>query len=943
VEFQILGGVEVSHAGSPLALGGPRHRRLLAVLLLSADDVVPTGHLIEALWGAEPPRSAAAMVHVRICELRAALRIGRTDQSAGLINRRGGYVLQLGDDRFDARQFEQLAAVGAQALADDDHAAARAQLHDALSLWRGPALVEFAGEPFAQTEAARLEALRMRALEGRLAADLALGGHAEIVEELQGLVAEHPLREPFWCQLILALYRSGRQADALAAFRAARTVLADQVGVEPGTELQRLHRAVLRQDPALDRHDAMHGPVPPPRRGNLPARLTSFVGREDEVAVLGALVREHRLVTLNGVGGAGKSRLALEVASAARPAFADGGWLVELAAVSQPDLVVQAVAAALAVREHPTRPLIEVLVEHLRDAEMLLVLDNCEHLVAEVAELADRLLSACEGLRILATSRERLGITGEVLRPVDGLDLPAAVRLLVERARAVRPEFALSGTTAGAVAEICRRLDGLPLAIELAAAGVNAFGVEQIAARLDDRFRLLTHGSRTSLPRHQTLRAAVEWSYGLLSEPERRLFDSLAVFVDGFTLEAAVELGADVTGEANATTVPDLLASLVDKSLVMTEAPAAPATRYKMLETLRDYGRERLDAAGRTAWLRDRHAAHVLSLVESAETTMHGRQQPIWLRRLEAEHGNIRAALAWSIHQHDADTANRLAGSLYPLWDRHGHYREGRRWLSDVLAMTAPVSAVARVHALHSAAALAVIQGDLGQAAVAAEEAAALSRQARYPAGVAQSLRHLGLAAIYAGDLDRATALLEESLHDARVAGDRWLEGFALLFLAVAALARADLRTTHTMAAECEAVLRPLGDPEGLSWTFVLRGAAAWRGGDSVSAATWLRESLLGFESVEHVWGISIGLFLAAQLAGERDDHDRAMRLLGASEALRESVGVALMPFLRVWISESAARWRAELGTAADEAWRAGRSMPRDAAMAEAMREAARE
>jgi predicted ATPase/DNA-binding SARP family transcriptional activator len=860
-----------------------------------------------------------------VSELRAALRPGRPDRDAGLLTRTGGYLLRVAAGALDADAFERLAAAGERARAAGDHARGRAHLGAALALWQGPALAEFADEPFARIEAARLEELRLRALEGRLACDLALGRASELVAELEALVAAHPLRERFWWQLMVALYRSGRQGEALRAYQDARRLLADQLGVDPGADLQRLQAAILRHDQELDPPGARTSP------GNLPAPLTGFVGRQRDLAEIRTLMRSDRLVTLTGVGGAGKSRLAVEVAAASRPDFPDGTWLVELAALTQPGLVPSAAAAALGVSEHPRRPLVDVLADRLAGAEALLVLDNCEHVVDEAAEVADRLLHGCAGLRILATSRERLGLTGERLRPVAGLAVPPAgaadaatvglaeaVRLLVQRAAAVQPGFALSDATAAAVARICQRLDGLPLALELAAAGVNAFGVGQIAARLDDRLELLTRGSRTALPRHQTLRAVVDWSYQTLDLPQRRLFDRLSVFVGGFTLEAAEAVGG---GDR----VPELLASLVDKSLLATEEPAALAPRYRMLETLRAYGLERLAESGAAAQQRDRHAAYMLDLVRSARRELRGARQPVWLRRLEAEHGNLRAALEWSIERGDAGTAVRLAGSLYPLWDRHGHYREGRRWLSRVLAMDGPVPALVRGRALDSAAGLAVIQGDLDAATGAAAEAATLCRQAGDRAGVARALTTTGFVAIYAGDLPRASRVLTESLRHARAAADQWSEGFALMYLACVALAGSDYRRAADLVGDCEKALQALGDPEALAGLMVLRGVVAWREGDRVAAEEAVRDSVRVLESLGHRWGLSMAMYLAAELALDRGDHEQAVSRLAASEALRQSVGAALMPFWQEWIETAQARARAALDPATfDRAWQAG-------------------
>jgi predicted ATPase/DNA-binding SARP family transcriptional activator len=964
MEFRILGPLAVSHEGSLLAVGGPRHRRLLAALLVGAGSVVSRDRLTEALWGEDPPRSASAMLHVRVSELRAALRAGRPERDAGLLTVGGGYLLDVGDDGLDARRFERLAVRGHQVLGLGEHARAAAELGDALALWRGPALVDVAGEPFAQAEAARLEALRVQALEDRLDADLAGGRHAEILLELEAMVGVHPLREPLWCRLMLALYRSGRQADALGAYQRARDLLADELGVEPGAELRRLQTAVLRQDPSLDLRAAdgpvtMNEPSGPEASGrtsprgdpphNLPAPLTSFIGRERELAETRALLQAGRLVTLTGTGGSGKSRLAIETATMSLPDHPDGTWLVELAELHDPDLVPHAVAGAIGVRELPRNAVVDLLAERLRTSAALLVLDNCEHLLGGVAGLVHRLLGACPSLHILVTSRERLGITGEVLRRVDGLSVPVsasdrasvgeadAVQLFLERAAAVEAGFRLSDTNSAAVAQLCRRLDGLPLAIEMAAACVNTFAVDELAARLDDRFRILVRGSRTGLARHQTLRAMVDWSYGLLTDAQRRLFDRLAVFVGGFTFEAAEQVGSAAAEDRPA--VAEFLARLVDTSMVVAESAPDGTHRYRIPETLRAYGLERLAEAGEVGRTRDRHGAFFLALAEPVGEPLRAGKTPASLHRLAVEHGNFRAALEWSLSAGDTQTAVRLAGALYPFWDLRGHYTEGRRWLEAALAADGPVPPAATTRALLGVATLAVIQGDLGPATAAANRATVLCRRSGDHVGLAHALQHLGFAAIHAGDLDRATALLTESLSAARAVGHSWLEGWSLLFLAIAAVARAEYGEAARLSRRGEAVLRPVDEPEGMAWAMVIQGAAAWRDGDQLRAATALRDGLRAFQGLGGSWGLSVGLLVSAQVAGTQGNRHASIVLSGASEALRLSVGAALLPFVQEWLDTARAEASAELDAGAvNRAWRTGQQLPTEEAVGQAVR-----
>jgi len=944
MEYRILGPLEVFHGESPLQVGGPRHRKLLTVLLLYAGEVVSSEHLISALWGEEAPASAPAMLHVRISEVRSALRGGGADVGVGIVTQHAGYRLEVGIDALDSRRFERLAAAGHQALALGDNATASTKLRDALALWRGSPFAELADELSAQGEIARLEELRLQALEDRLEADLALGRHGDAVAELEALVAEHPLRERFWRQLMLAQYRAGRQGDALQTYQAVRALLVERLGVEPGSELRRLHAAILAQDRALEL--ATPDPGEPPN--NLPRQVATFIGREWELAEIRELSHRARLVTLVGVGGAGKSRLALEAARNSLAEFTGGTWLVELAPIAQPGLVVQTVASVLGVREHPERPLADLVADHLKSAKAHLVLDNCEHLLDEVAALAHRLLRSCARISILATSRERLGITGELLRPVAGLAVPApeanqasevgdadASRLLVERAAAIRPGFRLDQSTAGAVAQICRQLDGLPLAIELAAARANALDVDQIAARLHDCFRLLDRGERTALPRHRTLRAVVDWSYELLSAAERRLFDRAAVFVGGFTLEAAEA----VCAEPDEVAVPGLIARLVDKSLIVSEHVTAAGRRYRMLETLRVYGLERLQERGEVARLRDRHADYFLSLAEIAGEELRGPQQAAWVSRMEIEHGNVRGALQWFLDRGASVKAARMAGSLYPLWDLHGHYSEGRGWLARVLTTDEELPAGVRARALLGSATLAVIQGDLEHAAAACEEAGALCQQAGDPAGLAHALQYLGLGAIFADDLDGAAALLEESLSNARIASNGWLEAWALVFLAAVALGRGAYSEAANLASACEAVLLQVRDPECMAWALAGGALASLAAGDHAGAIAPLRAALEGFLDLGALWGLSLALYVSAQSAGVHGDQRSQVVLLGASEHLRISIGAGVLPFVAAGIDTAVVQARAVLGDEAfDRAWQTGQALPFDAAVAEAMR-----
>jgi predicted ATPase/DNA-binding SARP family transcriptional activator len=718
-EFRILGPVQAVRDGRELALGGPRRRAVLALLLVAGGQVVPAERLAEDLWGASPPPGAAGTLRSHLSRLRTLV-----SPDIALIARGGGYALAAGPDQLDAGRFERLVRAGGESLEHGAAAAAAALFGEALGLWRGRALADVADVEALARESARLEELRLVALEGRIEADVELGLAAEVVGELDGLVAGYPFRERLWRLLVLALYRSGRQADALAAYRHARTVLAEELGIEPGEELRRLERAVLLQQV----------PAPAQRRGqhNLPARLTSFVGREREVTALGDLSGQARLVTLTGAGGAGKTRLAVEFSVGAAGRFRDGVWLVDLAGIADPELVAPQVMAALGVRETGEMAVIEALRYRLHSAELLLVLDNCEHVLSACAALTAAVLGSSPGLRVLATSREPLGVPGEALFAVPPLAVPPeeadaealaaapAVRLFLARCALARAGIAEAAPVA-VVARICRALDGLPLAIELAAARAGVLSAEEIEAHLTDRFRFLAYLRPVADPRHQALEAAVAWSYELLTSGERQGFRALSVFAGGFDLAAV----AAVCCGGNEPAALDLVDLLAGKSLVVCE-PAGGGSRYRLLETIRQYAAERLAEAGEARQVRDRHAGTFLRLAE------HERGLPVLLR----EHDNFRAALDYTLAAGDP-AGPRLARALGGFWLARGLFQEGQGWLERALA-THPADQRLRADLLRLLAMVFYLAGDIpparttaGQALEAAEAAGAAAAQAR--------------------------------------------------------------------------------------------------------------------------------------------------------------------------------------------------------------------
>jgi predicted ATPase/DNA-binding SARP family transcriptional activator len=911
--YEILGPLSVLDGTVARTIAGRKPRALLAVLLLHANELVPAERLVDDLWSEKPPRTAANTLQVYVGQLRKVLG------SQALLTEGEGYRLQVAPDELDAWRFERLAKEGHRALEDGAHDEAAAKLRDSLALWRGPALADFRYESFAQAAIARLEELRLEAIEDRIEAELALGRHEDLVAELESLVAEQPLRERLRAELMLALYRVGRQADALAAYRATRKALVDELGIEPSRELQELEQAILRQDPSLSPHR-----LP---AGNLPAPASSLIGRDQEVALLVDVLRreEERLVTATGPGGAGKTRLAVEVATVLADELPDGAIFVALETIRDPGLVLPTIAQALDVRESGDQPLLAAIEERLTGKRLLLVLDNLEQVTAAAPQLA-KLLAAVRGLKLLVTSRAALNLSGEREFPVPPLAGGEAVDLFVARAQAADPAFALTDANREVVAEICSRLDGLPLALELAAARSRVLTPEAMLERLDRRLELLTSGPGDLPERQRALRATIDWSYQLLEREERRLFVRLAVFAGGCSLDAA---------ETVCRAELDTLSSLVAKSLVYREAAPGGDVRFGMLETLREYALERLGTSREAEAVRRRHAEHLLLLSEAEAIP----DQAAWLRRLEVELDNVRAALRWALDSARADLALRLAASLWEFWWIRGRLTEGRSWLDQALAEAGAEPKPLRAKALHAAASLATRQGDFERAAELSESSLRLWEELGDEGGKARALLSLGTVAAEQGDRDRARALSEQAATIYGEAGDRRGRALAVSNLGAIALEEADFSRAKSLSEEAYALFEELSDGEGKAFALVNQGYAELAEGSYERALEHLRESVRGLAELgfQDVIGYCFEGLAAVYAFQERAK--AAARLLGAAEALRERLGAELAPAERATHDETVAAVRSALGGSFAAEWEEGRSMSLDRAVAYALLE----
>jgi predicted ATPase/DNA-binding SARP family transcriptional activator len=916
VQIGMLGPFEVRLGDGTFAeVPGARLRGLLVALALEPGHVVPNATLVDWIWGERPPSDAANALQRLVSRLRKVLPEGLVEGQTG------GYRLTVEPGAVDAVRFERL--IGQARTAENPRRLWL--LREALALWRGAAMQDVGLQESAAFDAAvtRLEGLRLAAMEDRFDAEIGLGHGAALVTELTDLVAAHPMRERLVAALMRALVAAGRDAEALLVYQRTREALADELGVDPSPGLSALHVALLRGELGQQEDN---------RKTNLRAELTSFVGKDADVAAVRELIAGHRLTTLIGPGGSGKTRLATETARTLLGDLPDGAWLVDLAAIGADGDVAQAAVAGLGLRDAllggaPDTEPAGRLIAAIREREVLLILDNCEHVIDAAAKFAHRVLGECQRLRILATSREPLGITGEALWLVEPLASPEgdaspgeiesspAVRLLRDRASAVRQDLTVDARTLATMARVCRALDGMPLAIELAAARLRTMSVDQLASRLDDRFRLLTSGSRTALPRHRTLRAVIDWSWALLTDAERIVLRRLSVFLGGASLAAAERVCPD--GEQVAREqVLDLLTALAEKSLLVAEAGSAP--RYRMTGTIREYAGQRLTEAGESGLARHAHLAYFTELTETAEPHLRRAEQLEWLAVLEAEHDNIGSAMRGALAAGEAHAAMRLAAGAGWYWWLGGHKAEGTELITAAANMPGEVTDDIRalvyalvvhfisdgrsdehqiaewVHlayrysqrsqrrhpSLELVAALEIMMQGPGAFLTAFEPLL----DAEDPWVRALARLHVGKARIALGQGGRdADTYLQAALAEFRALGDRFGISFALTELADRVAVRGELAAACEYYEQAIAVLTETGAVEDVIRRRSQQARLYWLLGDKDSSAAAIAEAQHYAERV--TWPDALAELALAQAELARWD--------GHAEEARKQLGIA--------------------------------------------------
>ena len=892
--YLILGPSEVTAGGSPVPIPGLKERAILGLLVVEAGTVVSSDRMIFELWRDDPPRTATATLRSHVSKLRRSLR-----PDHHIVTRRPGYQLDVDRSAIDAGVFEDLAGQ-ARAASNPDDASRLAD--EALGLWRGNALADLTSFLFADSESRRLEELRLGVLELSIDADLTRGLHDDTIPMLRSLVALHPYHERFWAQLMLSLYRSGRAGDALDTYREATQVLGESLGIGLSADLQSLERAIVVEDPSL----GVAGGIPP---HNLPATTSSFVGRRQDIEALTETLSKTRMVTLTGAGGCGKSRLALETATRLLPRFADGVWRAELAPLDDPEAVAAAVSAALGEpASHSDDPL-GTLIDYLAHRTVLLILDNCEHLLDACAELTSQITDRCPGVVVLATSREPLRVAGETVWLVPHLDLPnpvepaeaqeeaEAFRLFADRAGEADARFGVTEDNRDDITQVCWALSGLPLAIELAAAQCNAFTPAQILERLSSGLDVLAVSRRNAVAHHRTMRMAIEWSTRLLDADEARFFEGLAVFRGGWHLDEATSVLTDPDQPADAAAV--LLGSLVERSLV--DVVRGTERRYRLLEPIRELALEELESSGRGPALRERHARQYLALAELADRGLRGPDQARWLERMESDHDNIKAALAWTLETGRADLALPLVAASAWFWFMAGHWRDAWSWLTRSFEVAAPEHADARAVAVYRAGAIQVIRNNSGPVLGLLEGALDIARSNGDREGEAWCLHLLGHSYLFETNPDAGQLMVDgrEIFAELGMAWEvAWSDRYIGDSLAVAGQMEAAIELQQLSIS----AFREMGDLWSTSYGLHnLGGLLFWRSEFGPAAArpyferclrlarqlhdpVWTAHGLLGVANCDHVSGSGNATMLYPEI-------QERLRLIGDDNCLTTALG----------------------------------------------------
>jgi predicted ATPase/DNA-binding SARP family transcriptional activator len=861
VEVRVLGGVELVGESGPIPLPAPKLRRLLAALGMHPGETRSTDVLIEALWD-RPPRSARKLLQLYVSQLRRLL-----PAPARIVTGADGYGLELLEDALDSVRFERLLAEGRAALGDGNSALARSLLRRSLGLWRGAAYGEFAYEEFARGEAERLEELRLVATEERLEAELALGGHATLLPELRSLATAQPLRERLQAQAMIALYRCGRHREALDLYAALRARLIDELGLEPGRELRELQQRILQHDPSLEVESVFLGEA-----SSLPTPPNRLLGRQRELAELETMLARDdvRLLVLTGAGGSGKTRLALELARRVAARYANGARLVDLAPLADPALVVPTIARALGIERLGRQP-IETLVAEIRPLELLLLLDNAEHL-RTAAPTFVQLLAEAPRLTLLVTSRAVLHLSGEYVYPVEPLAEDDACNLFLERARAAEPRFRTDDDDRETIAAICRRIDRLPLAVELAAPHMRTLNTGELLARLEERLPLLAGGPHDLPARQLTLRATIDWSVDLLAPLERRDLTRLSVFAGGCTVEAA---------EKVCETRVDRLGTLLEHNLLVNTA-SSEGSRYTMLETIREHALEQLQAGPEADEVRRRHALYFAAVAQAAGLNQES-DGPMRHDLAHRERHNIRAALAWTLATGEIEIGLRIAAALENHWATSAAF-EGAHWLDELLGRADTVGGELLARAVRARGAAALICGDTATGRRLYERSLREYERLGDERGIGILQQRLALEDLREGEIARARQLAEESLRLHRKIAFGKGEAIGL-----GVLARIEQAAGHRGAALTlsEQSLQ-LAVATGFVWWRVqmLRSLAELMldEGNSAKAESCLREAIPLLKQANDRYQSIAVLARLASIAAQAGDSERAGRIWGAVE-----------------------------------------------------------